>query len=130
LDNNKEGIVSYLKKIVKEFDSYSYEDIAIPRGLSRNLNEYKNEVDYIRGARWFKNKYKADMKAGDRIWYIYCRTPIDTITVPDPEMFRKIIDLRINKDRMIERVVVKPTESLISILDLDWQEIRGQGRLL
>lgn len=130
LDNNKEGIVSYLKKIVKEFDSYSYEDIAIPRGLSRNLNEYKNEVDYIRGARWFKDKYKTDMKAGDKIWYIYCRTPIDTITVPDPEMFRKIIDLRINKDRMIERVVVKPTESLISILDLDWQEIRGQGRLL
>lgn len=131
LEEDRQGIIEYLKGIVAEFDSYPVEYIAIPRGLSRNLDEYKKlDIDYIRGARWVKNKYKVDIKAGDKVWYIYAKKPYNTISVLDTEMFNKIEGLEINKNRMVERCITKPVEDLIGILDIDFSEVMGQGRLL
>ena len=130
LNNDKEGIIRYLKGIVEEFDSYPYEDIALPRGLSKNLDEYKLEVDYVRGAKWAKGKYNVDVKAGDKVWYIYANKPYDTITMTDAELFNKVEGLEIDKGRMIGRCITSPVRNLIGILNISWSEIEGQGRLI
>jgi len=130
LEEDRQGTINYLKEVSNNFDNYSYEDIAIPRGLSRNLDEYRIDVDYIRGAKWVKSKYKVDMKAGDKVWYIYTHQPVDTVTVPEIEMFNKVENLEINRNRMVQRCITKPVENLIGILDISWSEIEGQIRLL
>ena len=130
LDKDRQGAVDYLKSVSANFANYSYDDIAIPKGLSMDLDAYKTEVDYVRGAKWVKTKYNVNMGAGDRVWYVYAYAPASTITVPDIEMFDKIQGLKVDREKMLNRIVTMPTEDLIAMLDISWTEIKGQGRLL
>ena len=126
---DKEAILSYLKNIASEFDKYSYEDIAIPKGLSRELSNYKVDIDYVRGAKWFKEHYKIGIAAGEKAYFLYTRKPTSVITVPDMDMFKMVEGLEVDKNKMLQRVVVKPIEDLIAMVDLSWKEIEGQSRM-
>lgn len=131
LDEDRQGSVDYLREIANNFSKYSYDEIAIPKGLSRELTDYKTEVDYVRGAKWMSSMYKyIKIGAGDKIYFLYAHKPYDVISVLDTDTFSLMGDLKINEKKMLERVVVKPVEDLIGILGIDWAEIEGQGRLL
>jgi len=133
LEGRREELVQYLLKLVSEFRTLPLEQIAIPKTLSKDLDEYKVASDYVRGAKFIVKKFGGEVKAGDRIYMLYVIHPqTNVISVPDPALLDDVVrelSAKVNYERMLERCLLKPLEPLLEFAQLEWDEIlqaRGQ----
>jgi len=130
LDGQKGDIIDYLKAKVKEMKEgkYGIDDIAIGKTLSRAPKDYDGTIlDYVRGARYATQHLGEDVRAGDTVKMIYCKSPTDVICYMDKEHLPK--DLVIDWDKMISRNIQMKVRVFLEVVNLAWAEIAGQGRL-
>ena len=131
LDGKRNEIIDYLKGKAEEVKAgkYSIDDIAISKTLSRGLKGYDGTIpDYVRGARYAAEHLGEDIRAGDTVKMIYCKSPTDVICFMDKENLPK--GLVVDWDKMIDRDIRMKVQVFLDVVDLHWEETLGQGRLL
>lgn len=110
--------IELIKNITKQLrgDFYNYDDIAINMNLSRNLENYKQNTEYVQGCRYANKHLGKNFRKGDRIKMLFIenipnmpRTKI--ICFQDIEELPK--NLTINVPKTIERLVYNKIEMLL-----------------
>lgn len=122
----KSEIVEYIRGIIRKFDEYPLENIAIPKRLDRDLREYRAKTDYIRGAIWARDKLGQEIRKGDRVFLLYVKGA-DTDVVAPAELDG--LKVEIDKGKMIERVLKLPLQDVLKVAGISWEEVEGQRRI-
>lgn len=91
-------------KIKVKSAGYTPEQIAFPIGISKKLEEYGNQI-HAKASRIANEKHKAGIKQGDKIKYIFVKSPekviafknylYDGYVVDYDKVIRRIVDLKI-----------------------------------
>jgi len=102
-DNINKFVIDFKNKIIN--NEFTIEELALPIGISKSLNQYKGNPIHIRASRLANEKHKACIQAGDKIKYIYTKDSDGVIAFKDKmwdgyeidydKMIRRIIDLKV-----------------------------------
>ena len=105
-ENSQEEIENYIKEFTDKIKEVPVEDIAIPIGISKPLHKYANQI-HARASRLANEKHNAGIQSGDKIKYVYVKTPERVIAFKSSEymwdgyevdyemMIRRIVDLKV-----------------------------------
>jgi DNA polymerase I len=99
-------------------NKYLIEEIALPIGISTELNSYKNLPIHIRAAKLANERHSEDIRKGDKIKYIYVKK------CPSKYRFENVIAFKnkmpegyeIDYNKMIERLVDNKIEDIYDAL--------------
>ena len=128
------GLREFLRGILEKVRSggYSLREIALSKGIHKELKDYKPKPDYVRGSIWSNKYLGAGIRRGDQVFMVYVkRTPghpstnvvcfLDEETVPDVFV--------IDYDKMIKRTIEGKVDELIAQGGLPWARVMGMKDL-
>jgi len=105
-EQTKEEIDTYVDDVRNKIKTgvYPVEEIALPISITKALDKYGNQI-HAKASRLANEKHKAGIKQGDKVKYIYVKTPERVIAFKDymwdgyeidyDNMIRRILDLKI-----------------------------------
>ena len=67
LSENKEEVISFLKRKMKEFKEADLLEIAIPKGLRKELDDYKTSSIHVKALK----RSGIDVRAGEKVYYVF-----------------------------------------------------------
>ena len=111
--------VSELRKYSEDFKKKLREvpidDIGLPMGITKPLDQYKGNSVHITGIRYWNKHYYPKIEGICKIKYFYLKnSESHVISVPDGEKFPK--ELHLDYDRMIERLVDMKVEKVFDVI--------------
>ncbi|MDJ1430669.1 DNA-directed DNA polymerase [Halostagnicola sp. A-GB9-2] len=148
-----EGVKEYVNGIIEEFESGNAnpEEIAIPGGIGKRLDNYDTDTAQVRGAKYANLLLGTNFDRGSKPKRLY----LDRV---DPSFFRKLeenneFDARrdplygafkrdpdvicfeyddqippefeIDYDTMLEKTLKGPIERILEALDVSWEEVKS-----
>jgi len=126
-------VIAYLKEVVELAKSgkVSLDDLALRKQLSKETNQYKSKMDYVRGVEWSKQHLGLNFKQGDSIKYIYCKKPTDVIAFYEANQLTNL-NFELDLDKLLEKTVRNKVEPILELVGLSWEEVQEcrQLRLL
>lgn len=132
LRGNPEDLVKYLRDVVKKMKAgeYSLREIALKKTLHKKFEDYKSEVDYLRGAKYANKYLGADIRAGDTVYMLYVNR-IQGKPSTDVICFMDIPNekIEINYSKMIERTIKGKVEDLLELVGVSWERVMGARKL-
>lgn len=126
LGGKQEQVVPYLREKVAGIRKASLEDIAVTKGLSKDLDDYTGaQQGYILAMK----KAGLEIGEGDSI-----RTIPATNHPYGVAVFRDLSDLKtsvkVDYDKVIDSQIKKKVADLLETVGLSWEMVQGQGKLL
>ena len=102
-NKEKEEIVSFIREFEKRLkEEVPPEEIAIPIGISKSLDKYKNQI-HARASRLANERHNAGIQSGDKIKYIYVKNKEGVIAFKsDGNLWD---EYQVDYDKMIRRIV-------------------------
>lgn len=141
-DHPKEEVISYVQNMIKGFKEATIEDISVPKGIQKNINDYgrpdKNGKTgsipaQIKGA-LYSNKYlNTNFTIGSKIKYFYVKRmpqgfpPTTIISFDDINKLPKGIE--VDREKMSDANIKKKIERILQAAGIDWNSIAGQKSL-
>ncbi|AHF99093.1 DNA polymerase [Halostagnicola larsenii XH-48] len=148
-----EGVKEYVNGIIEDFESgnVSYEEIAIPGGIGKRLDNYDTDTAQVRGAKYANLLLGTNFDRGSKPKRLY----LDRV---DPSFFRRLeeadeFDARrdplygafkrdpdvicfeyddqippefeVDYDTMLEKTLKGPIERILEALDVSWEEVKS-----
>ena len=119
-----------VKKFVDDFkdkirNEFTPEQIGLPIGINRPLNQYRNEI-HARASRLANVKYNENIQSGDKIKYIYIKGENNVIAFK--EKMHK--GYEIDYDNMIRRIVDLKVEPIFRSLGWEYQNKKVKKEVL
>ncbi len=133
---DKEKIKTFIQNEIKKFkdNKYSYEDIAIPRGLSNEPHKYTTTSPWIRGCIYSQNYLKLKFEAGDKARLLYIKQMPPRLPQTYELCFHNGHEIpkgiTIDIDKMLEKGVYKKLERIFELVDWNIDEILGENKSL
>ncbi|MBC7115044.1 MAG: polymerase, archaea type [Archaeoglobi archaeon] len=129
-----ERVGEYLRDVLKKFyrGEFSLDEIGIPGGLGKDLDDYENEDAHVRGA-LYANKYLGkNFGRGSKPKRVYIkRVPegfekTDVICFEDPDEIPEgfVIDL----DKMAEKILKQPIDRILRGIGYSWSEVENGNK--
>lgn len=126
-------VIPYVREIVRNFTKIDLEELMISIGVNKPLKKYKVNTMHKRGSE-YANDYiyeEERIMEGSRVFTMYCKVKnpskeypqIDVIAVELPEDLPEGI-FAINRDKMLEKTVEKPLETVFDAIGLKWKDIK------
>jgi len=113
-----------LQKLVDEFPKLPLSEIAIPKGLSRDIELYDKENPWIRGVKNGRKLFKFKFREDKKPLLVYCKSPVEEICFPDYETADKYRDrVSVDYQKMIEKTIRKKIEPFLTPLGLSWSSL-------
>lgn len=111
---NKKDVDDFIQEVLQQIREAKPEDIALPIGVSKGMEDYKSNPIHIRACNLANQRHNANIQSGDRVKYIYVKQQPEGMG-----KFENVIafkgkmphDYKIDYDKMEERLVwnkVKP----------------------
>lgn len=129
----KEGDTSavgrMLRKVLREFDRLPLQKIAIPKGVKKDLDQYKTESAWIVGMRNAQKLLGLRFRQDRKPKLLYMRRPVDRLCITEdvetlPEHFQ------VDWETMKEKVIRQKFEAILESIGLSWdQVVEGQTTL-
>lgn len=128
-------VIPYVREIVRNFTKIDLEELMISIGVNKPLKKYKVNTMHKRGSE-YANDYiyeEERIMEGSRVFTMYCKVKnpskefpqTDVIAVELPEDLPKDV-FAINRDKMLEKTVEKPLETVFDAIGLKWKDIKLQ----
>lgn len=125
LENRKNEIMPYIKKVIAEIKTAPVTDIAISKQLSKNLEEYTGpQINYIKELR----DNELPVKAGDSVKIIPVKNSktgvfvyLDDTDIPS--------NIQINFDEIIRIQIKSKVEDILEVCGLEFEDTSGQVKL-
>lgn len=133
-DKNTDDIIKGIKDIRREITDgkYSPEEIAIPKGMSKLVNEYdKNIPIHVTGAKYLNAHFNGNITQ-EKVKYIYVSS--SPVGLPDTHVI-SFIDkcpegFIFNYEKMAELLIDSKFENILSSINYSLNDIRGDGTQL
>jgi len=127
--DHPEAAGKLIRDALRNFDKYPLQKIAIPKGVKKDLDDYKNESAWIAGIRNAQQLLGLRFRQDRKPRLLYLKRPVtrlciteDVDTLPD--------GYEIDWDTMKDRVIVKKFRPLLESIGLSWDVIvKGQQTL-
>lgn len=121
-DTTEDDIRKYILKGIEEFKKQPLEDIALRKGLNKELHEYSANQDFVRAA-YLANRYLGcRFKKGDKVKYVYVRSvrglPVSTDVIGfeyEGQIKDKVV---IDWDKMIEKQIYEKIDDILKVLGI------------
>ncbi|ARS88612.1 DNA-directed DNA polymerase [Natrarchaeobaculum aegyptiacum] len=152
-DGDVEGAKDYVNEVIQEVlaGEVSLEDIAIPGGIGKRLNNYDTDTAQVRGAKYANRLLGTNFQRGSKPKRLY----LDRV---DPSFFRRMEDeegfdpqtdplygafkrdpdvicfeyedqipdaFEVDYDTMLEKTLKGPIERILEALDVSWNEVKS-----
>lgn len=133
VDNDVDSAVELLREAILRFDTYPLSMIAVPKGIQKDLDDYKSKYAWALGVKFSTEhlglSFRQDKRP--RLIYGYIKSPIviggNEVNVPPCDYFcirdeqddwlkRYVV---LNKEKMIDVVIWKKFEKLLAALGLE-----------
>lgn len=119
-----ERVVKYLSDVISNFCNLPVNYIAIPKGLNKELEDYKKVPIHARACRYSIEHLGFDFKVGDKVYYVYVKvtdpnlpkTDVIAITEDTEELPNGI---KVDYKTMIKKTVIDKVEPIFEALGWD-----------
>ncbi|WP_312909655.1 DNA polymerase domain-containing protein [Natronosalvus caseinilyticus] len=152
-DGDIEGVEEYVAEIIEDFEEgdVSLEEIAIPGGIGKRLDNYDTDTAHVRGAKYANLLLGTNFDRGSKPKRLYLERV-------DPAFFRRVEDeqgldphtdpvygafkrdpdvicfeyddqvpeaFAVDYDKMLEKTLKGPIERILEALDMSWEEVKS-----
>ncbi|MFC7240068.1 DNA-directed DNA polymerase [Saliphagus sp. GCM10025317] len=152
-DGDIEGVEAYVAEIIEDFEegTVSLEEIAIPGGIGKRLDNYDTDTAHVRGAKYANLLLGTNFDRGSKPKRLYLERV-------DPAFFRRVEDeqgldphtdpvygafkrdpdvicfeyddqvpeaFAVDYDKMLEKTLKGPIERILEALDMSWEEVKS-----
>jgi DNA polymerase elongation subunit (family B) len=128
LRKTKEDVLKYLREKLIEIRTghYSYDDLATPKTLHKNPEDYPIPQDYVRGAIYSNKWLNMGIRDGDVVKMIYLKSLkglpyTDVISVFSFKELKQ--DIVVDIEKVIEKTIKDKIEDLISLIGVSWKDL-------
>jgi len=134
LDDNVSEVIKILKEARKKIinGEISPDELAIPKGMSKNVYDYNRPSAHIRGA-MFANQYFGEHILCEKVKYIYIDPRKCPMNMPNMDVIsftKKFPDvLIVDSERMAKRLIDKPYTNIMFTLGYGISVLVGQCTL-
>jgi DNA polymerase I len=148
-----EDVKSYLHGVIEDFreGEYGYEDVGIPGGIGKRLDNYETDTAQVRGAKYANLLLGTNFQRGSKPRRLYLKkvhpdfferveaeTGLDPAEDPlygefkrDPDVICIEYDdqmpeeFAVDWDKMLEKTLRGPIARILEALDVSWEEVRS-----
>ena len=131
----KEQIRKYLIEIVKKYRTgeYSLEEIGIPGGIGKDLDNYDIDDAHVRGAKYSNKHLRTEFGRGSKPKRVYIKS-IDSSGISECKYPQTNVicfeygdqvpkEFHVDLDLMLEKTLQQPISRIIEALGWDWNEL-------
>lgn len=128
-EGDTRAVGKMLRKVLREFDKLPLQKIAIPKGVKKDLDQYKTESAWIVGMRNAQKLLGLRFRQDRKPKLLYMRRPVDRLCITEdvevlPEHFQ------VDWEMMKEKVIRQKFEAILESIGLSWdQVVEGQTTL-
>jgi len=130
----KDEIRNYMYDILRNFKRRPLDDIAIPGGMSKSLNDYAVDDAQVRGAKYANEYLNARFLRGSKPKRVYIRAVISKYPKTDVICFEYGSDVPpefiIDYDLMIEKTLKNPISRVVEPLGWRWADFDPEATTL
>jgi len=129
-----ETVGSYLREVLRKFYSgeFSLDEIGIPGGIGKDLDDYENDDAHVRGALYANRYLGKNFGKGSKPKRVYIKRvpegfePTDVICFEDPEDVPP--GFEIDLDKMAEKILKQPIDRILRGIGWSWSEMKNGQR--
>jgi len=134
LKAGKEEVLKYLREKLKEIRSgrYALDDIATPKTLHKNPEDYPIPQDYVRGAIYANKWMNLGIRDGDVVKMLYIKKIFNLpyTDVLSVFSYHEIVNgkyisdiVTVDLEKTIEKTVKDKVEDLVSLIGVNWKDL-------
>ncbi len=122
-------IKEYVSRVITKIrrGEVSLEDIAIPRGIKKDMDEYLTQDEHIRGARYANEHFGEHLGEGSKPKKIFIKTvtgdypQTDVVSTEYPGDLPSVFI--VNYELMMEKTIRSPIEPILQDIGLTWADV-------
>lgn len=124
-----EGIKAFLGDVIKKYRAgkYTLDEIGIPGGIGKALDDYDNDDAQVRGAKYANEHLKTEFGKGSKPKRIYIRTVTSKYPKTDVLCFEYADQVPpefvVDWELMLEKTIKQPISRIIEALGWDWNDV-------
>ena len=123
------GIKAFLSEVITTYRAgkYTLDEIGIPGGIGKSLDNYGNDDAQVRGAKYANQYLHTEFGKGSKPKRVYIRTVTSTYPKTDVLCFEYgdqvpkefVVDLEL----MLDKTIKQPISRIIEALGWDWNDV-------
>lgn len=129
-----EDISGYLRSIISKFESGSLDldEVGIPSGIGKNLDDYETEDAHIRGAIYANKHFGTRFGRGSKPKHVYVKKVPDGYPRTDVICFETARDVpegfEVDWRVMLDKTIKAPMEKILKAMNWSWSDIETSKR--
>jgi len=123
-EQNVGDIVKLIQSTIKKFGDLPIQKIAIPKGVTRDLEDYKVDSAWIVGIRNAQRLLGLRFRQDRKPRLLYCIRPVDRLCITE-DIETLPINIEIDYQKMIEKTIVEKFRPLFEAVGLNWDQVIG-----
>jgi len=122
-------VKAYLGEIIRKFRAgkYSYDEVGIPGGIQKALDQYETNDAHRRGAEYANLHLKCDFKRGSKPKRLYIKTVTAKYPKTDVICFEYSdqvpAEFVVDWETMLEKTIKQPISRIIEALGWEWKSV-------
>lgn len=124
----KSDVITHIKSFISDVTTskFSVEEIALPIGITKPIEEYKTLPIHIRAAKLANERHRANIKSGDKVKYVYVKNNKENVIAFTEKMWT---GYEVDTERMLERIVYMKLDGIFEGMGWNISELKGQTTL-
>jgi len=124
-----DGIKAFLSGVIKKYRSgkYTLDEIGIPGGIGKSLDDYGNDDAQVRGAKYANQYLHTEFGKGSKPKRIYIRTVTAKYPKTDVLCFEYADQVPpefvVDWELMLEKTIKQPISRIIEALGWEWNDV-------
>jgi DNA polymerase, archaea type len=124
-----DGIKAFLSDVIKKYRAgkYTLDEIGIPGGIGKSLDDYDNDDAQVRGAKYANQYFHTEFGKGSKPKRIYIRTVTSKYPKTDVVCFEYADQVPpefvVDWELMLERTIKQPISRIIEALGWSWDDV-------
>ena len=126
---NYEGVKSYLSDVIRKYRAgkYSLDEVGIPGGIGKSLNDYENDDAQVRGAKYANQYLHTEFGKGSKPKRVYIRAVTAKYPKTDVVCFEYADQVPPefvpDWELMLDRTIKLPISRIIEALGWEWTDV-------
>jgi DNA polymerase I len=126
---NYEGVKSYLSDVIRKYRAgkYSLDEVGIPGGIGKSLNDYENDDAQVRGAKYANQYLHTEFGKGSKPKRVYIRAVTAKYPKTDVVCFEYADQVPQefvpDWELMLDKTIKLPISRIIEALGWEWTDV-------
>jgi DNA polymerase I len=124
-----DGIKAFLSDVIKKYRAgkYTLDEIGIPGGIGKSLEDYGNDDAQVRGAKYANQHLHTEFGKGSKPKRVYIRNVTAKFPKTDVLCFEYADqvppEFMVDRELMLEKTIKQPISRIIEALGWEWNDV-------